>query len=371
MTPNIFSYAPSELSQDAFICWLVACGAIRDWDARQANGRLQQAGIAFVEALFKSSGARVIPQGQDQPQHYRGDCRATEIIGLPERQRARSDVYFQAKVDDKTVSFLIEDKTGTEMHGEQLQKYLKSIRDDCVSEDLIKPVYFKTGYVFDDERGTAEKAGYSVFDGRDMIRLLEPLVGTHELIRQFREHLAKHLEERAAALQNWNMDHDFVQWKFMVRLRKLLDPNCRTMLPARGRSRGGSPWTQYPNWRHRGALFWRLDPGTALRLMVNPSKDDKTKLDKDLDHETWDHWSAEFVASISAEEGLRDATFRRTRYRSDQLVNEGTIGAISLDRLKDDGHCFLKRVARVHSRFLDSIGRSDEERAASELSDHT
>lgn len=154
----------------------------------------------------------------------------------------------------------------------------------------------------------------------------------------------------------------------MIRLRRLLDPECKTKLPARGRSRGGSPWTQYPNWRHRGALYWRLDPGTALRLMVNPRKDDKTKLDKDLDHGTWDDWSAKF-ATISAEAGLCNASFRRARYRRRQLVNEGTIGAIRLVGLKEDECGFLNRVKCVHTRFLDGIGRSALERAASRLPD--
>ena len=39
-----------ELSQDALICWLVAC-------AKEADGELRECGLAFVEALMRSGNA--------------------------------------------------------------------------------------------------------------------------------------------------------------------------------------------------------------------------------------------------------------------------------------------------------------------------
>ena len=45
--PNIFKYATKELSQDAVICWLVACAA-------EATGDLQKCGLEFVRTLFRA-----------------------------------------------------------------------------------------------------------------------------------------------------------------------------------------------------------------------------------------------------------------------------------------------------------------------------
>ena len=42
---NIFDYATKELSQDAFICWLVAC-------ASEDGRALQHCGQAFISALM-------------------------------------------------------------------------------------------------------------------------------------------------------------------------------------------------------------------------------------------------------------------------------------------------------------------------------
>ncbi len=45
--PNIFKFATKELSQDALICWLVAC-------AKESEGELRECGLAFVQSLFDS-----------------------------------------------------------------------------------------------------------------------------------------------------------------------------------------------------------------------------------------------------------------------------------------------------------------------------
>ena len=48
--PNLFSFATSELSQDAFICWLLS------WEnpkISESDKELHQCAIAFIKALFK------------------------------------------------------------------------------------------------------------------------------------------------------------------------------------------------------------------------------------------------------------------------------------------------------------------------------
>ena len=74
MVPNIFRYATKELSQDALICWLVAC-------AKEADGELRECGLAFVEALMRSGRGRVIDVRTGAEDGYRdktdGDARRT------------------------------------------------------------------------------------------------------------------------------------------------------------------------------------------------------------------------------------------------------------------------------------------------------
>ena len=346
--PNIFGYATSELSQDALLCWLVAC-------ARCSDERLRHAGCMFVQTLFRHHQALVMPHDKDELQPYRGECHVTEI-GEPRRQHANIDVYFRAKVDGRWVSFVIEDKTGTRMHSSQLQRYRESIANDSEPEDFIKLIYLKTGFVFDDEREAAERDKYVVFDGDDMRKFLDGLGDPpHEIVRQFRDHLAFQRREQVERLEAWDMAAGFVQWQFMMGLRALLDPENETMLPARGQSKGGGAWTQYPHWKLRGVLYWRLDPARRIRLMVKPKE-----VDEPWD---WGAWSKQFE-EIAVREGLRHMAFRRRWRRGAEFVDEGTVGMVSLDELNGNAEDLLHRLKRLHWGFLESVGLADKERRA-------
>ena len=73
MVPNIFRYATKELSQDAVICWLVACG-------REANGDLRECGLSFVRALMRSGNGRVIDARSGNEEDHRGEGRVTGVV---------------------------------------------------------------------------------------------------------------------------------------------------------------------------------------------------------------------------------------------------------------------------------------------------
>ena len=189
-TPNLFSHATKELSQDAMICWLVSC-------ADEAAGSLRECGLAFVRTLFRAgfpdeTGKVPVLDRNGEKTGYDGPCEV-EKVWPPYRQYERIDVYFQAEIDGKTVTFLIEDKTDTREHSGQLGRHLDAVRTDEEPEDLIKPVYFKTGYLFDDEREEVEANNYSVFEAEDMSRFLQgqEATGQNQILSQYADHLGE------------------------------------------------------------------------------------------------------------------------------------------------------------------------------------
>ena len=131
---------------------------------------------------------------------YNGPCDVSDV-SLPSPQYEGIDVYFQAKVDGKRVSFIIEDKKDGSVHSDQLARYLEFVIRDEEKKDLIKPVYFKTGYVFSDEREAVEKDKYSVFEAEDMARFLggQDATRENEILRQYAEYLAAFMEPRIKA----------------------------------------------------------------------------------------------------------------------------------------------------------------------------
>ena len=348
MVPNIFTYAKKELSQDALICWLVACAK------EETDEQLRECGLKFVQALMQSGDGAVIDVTNDPPARVGnvGSYKVSKILDGPKPQYRNIDVYFQAEVDGKRVSFVIEDKTDTRMHGDQLERYRRIVQRDKHEEDLIKPVYFKTGYVFDNEKEKADSKGFSVFDGEDMLAFLNggQCADAHEILRQFEEHLAGQVDERRQALEDWQLKHGFVQWEFMVSLGKALQMKGEKW-PAKGVNTGGSAWTQYPHYRGRGALFWRLDTWKPLRLMLSTKKAGDEVLKR------WDCWSQSFEHARK-ESGLNAGKFRRVRSRKGKLVRDGTIGAVDIAScLRDEGleNC-VARVERLYRAFIASVG---------------
>ena len=355
--PNIFKYATKELSQDAVICWLVACAA-------EATGDLQKCGLEFVRTLFRAGksdrtgGVPVLgPDGESTAPH-RGSCDVSDVINI-KRQYRKIDVYFQAEVDDKTVSFIIEDKKDGSAHSDQLARYIEAVSTDDEEGNLIKPVYFKTGYVFSDEREAVEKDKYSVFKAEDMVSFLgsQEVTRENEILRQYAEYLAAFMEPRIKAQQEWDLDRDHVQWEFMLNLRNRLRDavgewqSFMSGFPdwTRGGLHRGSdldnPWTEYWFARH---LLWRLDSGKPLRLMIN----------------------REQAGSVEGSDGmLREYRNCFARALQEGELSEGgidvnkskgkqcTVGSVEIPNFQEMKACeFLNRVTWVHIRFLDMIG---------------
>lgn len=350
MAPNIFKYATKELSQDAVICWLVAC-------AREAEGDLRECGRSFVRALMQSGEGQVINALTGEREKYLGAGQVTDVVLGPCPQHRGIDVYFQAKVDGKEVSFVVEDKTHTEHHSGQLERYRGLVEKDQIPEQFIKAVYFKTGYVFDDEREQVERAGYSVFEAKDAVAFLGDgqWSKTHAFVRDYAEHVNELVNCRQLRLDSWDLDWDFVQWKFMVALGKALD-GTKAKSPARWVNRGGGAWTQYPHYESDGrVLYWRLDSEKPLRLMVDTKQAKQAGGERALDD--WDTWDQEFRDATDCCD-LEPVSFRRVRSRNGSPVAEGTIGAVNVRScLESEGldEC-VKKVCELHRQFIEKSG---------------
>ncbi len=358
--PNLFNYATKELSQDAVICWLIACVA-------EATGDLQKCGLEFVRTLFRAGkpdptgGVRVLgPDGESMVRHD-GPCDVSDVTNI-KRQYHNIDVYFQAKVDGKLVSFIIGDKKDGSAHSDQLARYIEAVSTDDEEKDLIKPVYFKTGYVFGDEREAVKKNKYSVFKAEDMARFLDSQDATreNEILCQYAEYLAAFMELRIKAQQEWDLDRDHVQWEFMLNLRNRLRDAVGERQPfvsgfpdwtwgglGRGENRGGGgSWTQYWFAKH---LFWRLDSWKPqFRLMINLKNAGKSIEESDgmgMVREYRDCFN-----KARREEGLDDGGVRLRK------GNECTVGSVETANFQGmTVNEFLDRVKRVHIRFLECV----------------
>lgn len=118
MTPNIFNWATSELTQDAFLCWLF------NWaDNAYRDNKLHQIGCKLIIECFKLHGIHI----------KKNDISDIEII----KQYKNIDVVI--KIGSK-YAIIIEDKLQTIQHSNQLKRYLKQLSNE---KRILIPIYYK------------------------------------------------------------------------------------------------------------------------------------------------------------------------------------------------------------------------------------
>ena len=186
--PNLFRYGHKELSQDAMICWLL------DWaNEKYANEdkELHECGQAFAKALF------------GKHEEHKGPDKISKVeLGM---QVASIDVL--AWVNDE-YTILIEDKTDTGRHDDQLIRYHQQALEQklriwsdsdsdwktlTISDDKFFPIFLKTGNMSLYSKSTIENLPlnppYKIFERQDFLKVLNEYKGDNQVLADFQQYL--------------------------------------------------------------------------------------------------------------------------------------------------------------------------------------
>ena len=165
---NIFNFATSELSQDAFICWLCNWVNFDDNDLLEDEKKLKVLVADFIE---KMSGEKLGDRKVNIKRQYQKiDVlleiqNKTEFITNENEKNPVVDIYV-----------IIEDKVGTSLHSDQQKTYrnliLKKNKEDNGNKAEIKVVYYKI-YDEDNMERLKEDGIDIIFERKDMLALLE------------------------------------------------------------------------------------------------------------------------------------------------------------------------------------------------------
>lgn len=168
MTPNLFTIATKELSQDAFITWLL------QWadPCHEAKDKvLHQAAMDFLQTLISLQNS------------------SPEKISKVVAGRQWENIDIWAEVNDNHL-LIIEDKTGTKHHSEQLSRYRATAQKWCNEHNAqLTCVYLKTQSESASSFKTAEKENYAVFKRSDFLRVLNRHDVENDIYKDFRTHL--------------------------------------------------------------------------------------------------------------------------------------------------------------------------------------
>lgn len=190
--PNLFHYGYKELSQDAMICWTLAWA---DKECAGVNTKLHEVGKKFARALFAKHN----------------DTVSEEIFKVVVKKQV-SGIDVLVTVNEK-FKILIEDKTDSSRHDNQLVRYHEMVLEKVVSKDNFFPIFLKTGNMSMAEEIAIETVidkndepldpPYRVFNRADFIDALLESEGVSEILDDFVCYL-KDLEDD---FNSWNPRH--------------------------------------------------------------------------------------------------------------------------------------------------------------------
>lgn len=258
---NIFNFATSELSQDAFICWCLNWLNNKDSELRD-----------LAVDLLKAFGEESISDNQ-------------EII--IKRQFKKVDILVVLKELNRV--YIIEDKVNSSERKKQLEEYEKKINelneneknDLRIDENLeVKTVYFKTGFHFSPDKNV--KAN-KIITGKIFKEILEKYRNKSEILDSYYEYLVEklrtqeneknYLECKAESHWDWNIaKSNIAQYCFFKEIF-----SEERIISFRNK-RNGYAVSQYsllgkklfvPRTNEKYTIFWRVDTlteGTYLRL---------------------------------------------------------------------------------------------------------
>lgn len=184
--PNIFDIATKELNQDAFITWLLQ---FADHKYQSTDPILNDCGKTFVAQLLKKQ----LPN-------------FNELINKVEAGRQWKNIDVWAEVNDKYL-IIIEDKTHTSHHSNQLTRYKTIAEEWCLKNNYEMPIciYLKTGNESQNSLNGIIKEGFAIFNRVDFINLLKQYKSTqNNIFLDFIERLTR-IEKSNNEFENKNI----------------------------------------------------------------------------------------------------------------------------------------------------------------------
>lgn len=164
-TPNIFSFATSELSQDAILAWLIKWADDR-YLVEDSN--LCSLGKALLSLL---TGLQV-----------------NEIHSIDVgRQWCNIDIWVEINDD---AFLIIEDKTGTSIHDDQLNRYRKIVENEYKDKrNKLFYAYVKTENEPLSVENIIRAQGYKPINRQVLLAILNKYTGRNPLVIDYRVHL--------------------------------------------------------------------------------------------------------------------------------------------------------------------------------------
>jgi len=271
--PNLFDYATHELSQDAVLIWLIRYADQRYQEDAELHGIAQR----FVRLLLG---------------------RPDLAINTIKCWKQWENIDITVEVNGK-IGLVLEDKTGANLHGDQLARYRASATKWANDEGLeLCFVYLNTENPNTDDRANVIKDGYAIVERADILKILAEYHGDNVILQDYRERLKEFEDETNAYLsesfKNWSGRawQGFYDWVHRIR------PTSTWMwLNNMGGGFWSTWWGNHEGWiNDEVALYSQIDQGRFSFKMYGEG-------DANRD---WGYKLRDEIERIAAEMGIRE-----------------------------------------------------------------
>ncbi len=168
MKPNIFRIATKELSQDGFFTWLLQWGAPEN---EKHNSGLFNSAQSFIKLLLSKQNIE--------------NVEVNKVVAG--RQWEKIDNW--AEINNEYL-IIIEDKTFTGEHSNQLEKYKKTATDWCEKNNYkLVCIYLKTGVESKSALDKITNKGFQIIDRKELITFFSKNVVSNDIYNEFVENL--------------------------------------------------------------------------------------------------------------------------------------------------------------------------------------
>ena len=368
MKNNIFEYATGELSQDAFICWCA------NWYNDDSKPRLQEMSVELMK-------------------HFAG---VDEINSVSICRQFSQDVYIEAqkyalKIDvliivNDSVAVIVEDKTYTSEHDNQIQRYVEGIKylaenakkdEDFYGIKDIRTVFLKTGFMYDEDKCVKSDV---VISGEDFLKILSKYTGNSEILDSYIANLENNLkwyvdfgnyEGTEDSFWDWNIaNHQIAQYRLMRDIfpESLWADRDSWQYKVYHGTSFGRPWTEmqigekhYTDSSDYFSVFWRIDtddngPYISLRLYENFDKNNAIQKDR---HRNLYEYMSKIMKGIIEEGNYYQWREVYPGYRGN--YKESSIIHIKLrDKLMNWSETKAELIEGIHQITYEFLGKMDE-----------
>lgn len=328
MKPNIFDIATKELHQDAFIAWLLLWA---DPDNKQFDELLYSCAQEFIRQLIAVQHQQII---------------STITKVEAGRQWKNIDIWAEVYTPEDNYFIIIEDKTISTEHSNQLTRYKMTGEDYCVKKNFkLVCVYIKTGSEPEGILNLIRSKGFSTFNRQDFIKLLNKYENITNNIYSDFTHRLLNLEASYNAfdttiINNW----DDMCWIGFYQLLEKEFGSLNLSWRKVNNPSGGfwnqplTEWAYFENY----AVFLQIEQG-KLCFKICTDSNEVDFNEKETDRSDFRNEIHKFIINKAHELGFKEIK-RPDRFRTGKYM---TVAIIDRDIWIGDGNSIIDKSAVI------------------------